>query len=83
MLNIHLALEFSKIVVRELQRVREKRGVSKKQLSEKSGVSRAAITMIEAGERNPSLYVMQALASALGCKLSTLIAKAEKEIAVQ
>jgi len=78
---LNTALEFSLVVVRELQRVREKRGISKRQLALKSGVSRSAILQIESGEHKPSLYIIQALASALGCKLSTLIAKAEKEMA--
>ena len=71
---------FSAAIVAELKRVRLSKGVSQKTLAEAAGLSRAAVTHIEAGIRNPTLIVCHALARALGVRFSSLSRKAESEI---
>jgi transcriptional regulator with XRE-family HTH domain len=50
---------------RELCDARERRGLSIRELSAESGVSREAISAIERGDRYPSLQTLEALAHAL------------------
>ena len=82
-MNLNHAQQASRIAVDALKRLRLKRGMSQQKLADKVGISRVAVTLIEAGKRNPSFYVILALASALDCKLSTLTAKTEKEMAAK
>jgi transcriptional regulator with XRE-family HTH domain len=63
-------------VLQLLTAEREKRGVSKYALSQKSGVSPQMIGYIEKGERNPTLEVVCRLADAL----ATLMRQAEREV---
>jgi len=74
---------FSRAVVAELKRVRTAKGFSQGLLAEATGLSRSAITMIENGQRNPTLIVCQALASALGVSLGDLLRRVEKVVAEQ
>jgi transcriptional regulator with XRE-family HTH domain len=67
-------------VLQLLTAEREKRGVSKYALSQKSGVSPQMIGYIEKGERNPTLEVVCRLADALGIELATLMRQAEREV---
>lgn len=57
--------------VRELRTGRE---LTLDQLSERSGVSRRMITMLEAGETNVSIGTLDKLAEALGADLPSLVA---------
>lgn len=41
-------------------------------LAEKTGVTQGAISMIENGDRNPSLEVLLKIAEALGCNIGDL-----------
>jgi transcriptional regulator with XRE-family HTH domain len=50
---------------RELCDARERRGLSIRELSAESAVSREAISAIERGDRYPSLQTLEALAHAL------------------
>lgn len=52
-----------------LQKARIERGFTQKELSKLSGVTQADISRIENGKRDPSLYVTQRLAMALGYTL--------------
>jgi transcriptional regulator with XRE-family HTH domain len=54
------------------------KGFSQGLLAEATGLSRSAITMIENGQRNPTLIVCQALTSALGVSLSSLLRRVER-----
>ena len=54
------------------------KGMTQKQLAERTGLSRTAITMIESGQRNPTLFVCHALALALKVPLSVVIEDAER-----
>ena len=61
-----------------LQRRRKALGISQEKLAELAGLSRSAITMIESGNRNPTLFVCHAVANALGVPLSDVIREAEE-----
>jgi len=68
----------SRNVVNALIQIRRDRGISQERLAKLSGLSRTAITMMELGQRNPSLFVCHALATALSVKLAPIIARAER-----
>jgi transcriptional regulator with XRE-family HTH domain len=56
---------------------RKELNLTQAQLAEKAGVTQGAISMIERGERVPSLDVLVKIADALGCKIDELIRKEE------
>src|SRR5215207_2467660 len=56
--------------VRELRR---ERGLTLEALAERSGVSRAMISKVERGEKNPTLVVAAKVAEGLGVSLSQLV----------
>ncbi len=62
-----------------MARIRRKKKISQEELSRKSGVSQAAISMIEAGKRSPTEAVMKMLAKALGVSLRDLLQEDENE----
>ena len=58
-----------------LKERREGLGLTREQLARKAKVTRAYVSMMEAGKRkNPSLAVLQRLAKALGVSLTELLA---------
>ena len=61
--------------VRELRR---RRGLTLEELAELSGVSRAMISKVERGEKNPTLVVAAKLAEGLGVTLSQLAGMEER-----
>ncbi|MDQ3862139.1 MAG: XRE family transcriptional regulator [Actinomycetota bacterium] len=65
--------------VRELRR---ERGLTLEELAERSGVSRAMISKLERGEKNPTLVVAAKLAEGLGVTLSRLAGLEEREVVV-
>ena len=69
---------FSLAVVAELKRLRLAKGLSQKVLAESAGLSRAAVTHIEAGIRNPTMIVCHALAASLGVRLSVILRRVER-----
>lgn len=52
--------------------------MSQQELADRTGLSRTAITMIESGQRNPTLFVCHALALALKVPLSVVIHNEER-----
>lgn len=62
----------------ELSLIRERRGLSIRDLSAESGVSREAISAIERGVRYPSLQTLEALAHVLN--ISIIIGPSETVI---
>ena len=78
-LNLDKSQQFSRIVVNALKRVRQKKGVSQEWLAKTCGLSRSAVSMIESGDRNPTLFVCHALAAGLGVRLSKVIRDAEND----
>ena len=60
-----------------LRRLRESRGLTQRELAEAIGVSRQAIGLYEAGEREPDLSTLQKLARALGTSMSYLVGETD------
>lgn len=60
-------------IARNIRSLRERRDLSQKELSEKSGVSTGYICMCEKGDRIPSVKLCIKLAKALDCRLSDIL----------
>ena len=60
-----------------LRMARQMRGFSQQQLAGMAGVSRQAVSSVEAGHSDPSLRVALALAAALGMTVEELFGRAE------
>jgi transcriptional regulator with XRE-family HTH domain len=56
-----------------LRAAREERGLTLDQLSAATGVSKAHLSRLESGERQPSVGILVELAAALGTRVSTLL----------
>ncbi|HEX5699055.1 MAG TPA: helix-turn-helix transcriptional regulator, partial [Rubrobacter sp.] len=65
--------------VRELRR---RRSLTLEELAERSGVSRAMISKLERGEKNPTLVVAAKVAEGLGVSLSRLLGMEERRSVV-
>lgn len=61
-----------------LKRERLKQKISATQLAEKIGISRAAITHIEADRARPTLWIMLRIAEGLDLKLDEIIEAARR-----
>ena len=62
-----------------VRRHRLSRSLSQEQLADDAGLHRTYISLLERGQRNPSLDVILAIASALGVSASQLIGELEQE----
>ena len=69
-------LEFGKI----LRKKRLHRKLTQEALSSDSGLSRAYISELEMGHKDPSLYTIFRLATALKIKPSTIVDEIERQI---
>src|SRR4051812_21714336 len=58
--------------------LRRERGLTLEELAEYSGVSRAMISKVERGEKNPTLVVAAKVAEGLGVTLSELLGVEER-----
>ena len=68
---------------KRVKELRGWRGLTLEALAERSGVSRAMISKLERGEKNPTLVVAAKLADGLGVTLSQLVGMEERrEVAV-
>jgi transcriptional regulator with XRE-family HTH domain len=76
-LDAHQSEEFSRAVVALIKQARQENGWSQATLAEKAGVSRTGVTMVENGDRRPTLYFCHSLAKALDRDLSEFIRAAE------
>jgi transcriptional regulator with XRE-family HTH domain len=61
-----------------VRRRRESKGLSQEALAEAAGVHPTYVSLVELGKRKPTVEVAERLARALGQKLSSLIAEAER-----
>jgi len=66
----------SQVLVKE----REKQGLSKNELSSRSGLDRAALIRAERGDRNPGIAFYYDWCRALGLKFSAAIKRAESQM---
>ncbi len=62
-----------------IRKRREAVGLSQEKLGENTNLTRNYIGMVERGETNPTLLVMQSLAKALGTTMVSLISELEAE----
>lgn len=62
------------LVIRE---ARLKVGISQEELAHRAGLHRTYVSLLERGERNPSLNVIDHLAMALGTTMVALISEVE------
>jgi transcriptional regulator with XRE-family HTH domain len=60
-------------VARNIRRLREREGVSLGALATRSGVGKATLSRLEAGQGNPTVETLYALADALGVTLGDLV----------
>jgi transcriptional regulator with XRE-family HTH domain len=60
-----------------VRRRREEKGLSQEKLGEHTNLTRNYIGMLERGESNPTLLVLQSLATALDTTMATLIGELE------
>ena len=70
-------MEMSEAFAVVLRRHRQAQRLSQETLAEKANIHPTHVSLIERSERNPSLNVAAALASALNIALSRLIEEAE------
>ena len=59
--------------------LRKREGYSQQELSEKLSVSRSAISMYEAGKREPDYATLEEIADFFNVNMSTLLGKTENE----
>lgn len=64
-----------------LRELRKKAGLSQERLGFDSGMDRVYISLLERGERSPSLLLVYDLAAALDISASELVALAEQKVA--
>lgn len=59
----------------QLRRLRERRGISRRVLSELCGLSKNMVAVYEAGETEPSLSALMAIADALDVSVDRLLGR--------
>ncbi|HHD2753235.1 TPA: helix-turn-helix domain-containing protein [Clostridium perfringens] len=60
------------LIGENLRKIREEKKLSRRELSEKSGISQSYIIKIEQGNKNPTVDVLKSLANALNVKIESL-----------
>lgn len=63
------ALEPEFVIMQAMIDARKERGLTQKQLAEKTGITQADISRLERGSANPSLRTLQRLATGLGMRV--------------
>ncbi len=64
----------------ELTKLRETRGLSKNELSVRTGLARSFITTLEQGGATPSVETLGRIAFALGISPGEILKRAEKQV---
>jgi transcriptional regulator with XRE-family HTH domain len=59
-------MDMRKLVGQNVRRIRQQRGLTQEQLSEKSGFTQQYLSGLESGRRNPTIVSIYQLAMALG-----------------
>jgi transcriptional regulator with XRE-family HTH domain len=70
-------MEATEFFGRAVHASRAERGMSRYDLRDKAGVSYPYIAELEAGNKNPSMRIVEKLAGAMDMKASELLARAE------
>ena len=60
-------------VAQNMKRLRAERGLSQEELAERSGLHRTYISGVERGVRNPTLTVIDKIATAFNVRLAELV----------
>ncbi len=63
------ALEPEYDIIQAMIDARKQKGITQKELSERTGITQADISRIENGTRNPSLAMLKRLANGMGMRL--------------
>lgn len=66
---------FVKSVVACLERERRRQGMSHERLAHLAGIHRSTVSRTERGLMNPTLYVIHAMATALGMEMTQVLAQ--------
>lgn len=72
------AEELRRALPEELTKLRERRGLSKNELSTRTGLARSFITTLEQGGAAPSVETLGRIAFALGISPGEILKRAEK-----
>jgi transcriptional regulator with XRE-family HTH domain len=73
-------VEIAKVVTSILAQERQRQNISHETLAGLAGVHRSTVSRTESGKMNPTFLVVQALSTALGMRLSAVIAEAETRV---
>lgn len=74
-----MAAEKNETFAKRLQRLRERKGISRAVLSELCGLSRNQVARYEHGERKPTPDALIAMADYFGVSVDYLLCREEKE----
>lgn len=77
------ASELVSVVGDNVRRLRERSGLSLRELSARAGISASTLSGLEAGSGNPSVETLTSIAGALGVPFAELIVAHEAEVHVQ
>jgi transcriptional regulator with XRE-family HTH domain len=69
--------DMAKAFAAVLRKHRKEKGITQEVLAEKADIASKMVSLIERGERNPSLNVVDSIAQGLGMPLSKIIEEAE------
>jgi transcriptional regulator with XRE-family HTH domain len=71
-------MDMRKLVGRNVRRLRLAKSLSQEQLADDSGFSQQYISMLESGQRNPTVVSLYMLAQALGAEPADLLKRITK-----
>jgi transcriptional regulator with XRE-family HTH domain len=71
-------MDMRKLVGRNVRRLRLAKSLSQEQLADDSGFSQQYISMLESGQRNPTVVSLYMLAQALGAEPADLLKRVTK-----
>jgi transcriptional regulator with XRE-family HTH domain len=62
----------------ELRKARIAAGLTQEELGFKADISRNYVSLLERGEKSPTMQILQRVCKALGVKASTIVARIER-----
>ncbi len=71
------SIDLSKKLGRVIRRRRKKLGLSQEELAHQAGITRNYVSLLELGQRNPTLNVIALLARALDTTVTVLVREVE------
>ncbi|MFT5107564.1 MAG: putative transcriptional regulator [Pseudoalteromonas tetraodonis] len=66
-------------IIQAVKQAREENGISRYRLAKLTGLHASTISLIERGERSPSLFVMLKISAALEISLGCILSKNESQ----